>query len=132
MRVYSSYRTALDSFTRHCQGTDMPLLQRYDVLEHLMKDVLTDAGRLALLARLVQPGQPRSLGRESGPRGMLSVRVRREYMDGLRLTLDTAVALDATLVRLERYHVLEHLMQDLMTVDGREQIRVDLRAWRQT
>lgn len=119
VRVYPEYRTALDTFTASCQAAGMTALQRYDVLEFLMADLLTDAGRRALVRRIAERPLPRRQKGARAPRGMLSARIRPEYMEGLQATLDAA--LDIDLVTLERYHVLEYLLAPLLTDEGQMQ-----------
>ncbi|MVN88755.1 hypothetical protein GO986_18615 [Deinococcus sp. HMF7620] len=121
VRVYPEYRTALDAFTRRCQASGMDALQRYDVLEYLMRDLLTDEGRQTLLHQLSTSPTPIRRNGQREPRGMLSARVHQRYMQGLEALLESSLGTE--LATLERYRVLEYLMRDLLTEEGQRQVQ---------
>lgn len=56
------------------------------------------------------------------PRAMLSGRIREEYNTGMDALLEE-MAQDPRFRGVQKYHVLEFMLRDVLTPEGRERIR---------
>lgn len=118
VRVYPEYRAALNEFTFFSQVAGKTAFQRYEVLEFLMAELITDAGRRGVVRRIAEQPHAHQQNKPRTPRVMLAARIRPEYMRGLQLALDAALDIDLT--TLERYHVLEYVLAPLLSDAGQQ------------
>lgn len=61
------------------------------------------------------------------PRAMLTSRIKEEYQQGLDLLFEE-LREDPAFRGIQRYHILEHLLEPLRTPEGRAQVKRELSA----